>query len=83
MIIILIYKRSEETMKKAEVLEPQAGLNVMISCLLLMITRYNASCDESLRKGIAEHFLLIANYPGLKNSTLKSTCAHLEELWSR
>jgi hypothetical protein len=73
----------EETMKKAKASEPQTGLNVMISCLLLMITRYNASCDESLRQGIAEHFLLIANYPGLKSSTLKTTCAQLEEQWSR
>ena len=72
--------RSEETMKKPEDLEPQTGLNVMISCLLLLITRCNDSCDESLRKGTAEHFLLIANYPGLTNSTLKSTCAHLKEL---
>lgn len=70
-------------MKKPEVLEPQTGLNVMISCLLLLITRCNDSCDESLRKGIAEHSLLIANYPGLTNSTLKSNCAHLKELWSR
>lgn len=83
MIIIRIKARSEETMKKAKALEPQTGLNVMISCLLLMITRYNASCDESLRQGIAEHFLLIANYPGLKSSTLKNTCAQLEEQWSR
>jgi len=53
----------------------------MVSSLLFMITRHAESGGASYRGAIAEHFSMLAKYPGLEGTALRDTCLRLEKRW--
>jgi len=56
-------------------------LGIVVSSLLFMITRHAGSGGTSCQGAIAEHFSVLAKYPGLERTALINTCLRLKKCW--
>ena len=54
-------------------------LGIVVSSLLFMITRHAGSGGTSCQGAIAEHFSVLAKYPGLEGTVLRDTCLWLQK----